>query len=164
MSFPPCAAYTIDSLYPWRIAFVLVGLGVTVIALAEFIVTLRRRNSDVPVVAPSAAAFLTCAVVGWRSYPYWVAGVYQVQTGAAPWVDLDPKGLVPMAWIGELWRLPVLMIYLLSYVGIPVLCVAAFLSPYRRHFAAAASIAVCIGLTLLFMIGYSPYYVPWLLD
>lgn len=79
-------------------------------------------------------------------------------------MDQDPKSLIPMIWIGDLWRLPVLLLYLLCYVGVPTLSVVAFVAFWRRRFVAGIVTAVCIIITLVFMLGFSPDYVTWLMD
>jgi hypothetical protein len=133
-------------------------------AFVEFVAMARHSRGDLIALASFAAVFIACAVVGWRSYPYWATGVYQVGIGAFPPMDQDPKRLIPMAWIGDFWRLPVLLLYLLCYIAVPVLSLAAMLALWRRRFVAGIMTAVCIGITLLFMVGFSPGYVAWLMD
>jgi hypothetical protein len=165
MSFQPYPPYTsTDSLQPRRVTLVLLGLTAAVAAFIEFMAMVRHARRDVVGLASFAAVFLACAVVGWRSYPYWATGVYQVGIGAFPPMDQDPKRLIPMAWIGDLWRLPVLLLYLLCYVAVPALSVAAIVALWRRRFIAGIITALCIGITLLFMLGFSPDYVTWLMD
>jgi hypothetical protein len=165
MSLPPYPAYTsTDSLQPRRVALVVFGLTAAVAAFAECVALARRSRWDFIVLASLAAVFIACAVVGWRSYPYWSTGVYQVGIGAFPPRDQDPKNLIPMIWIGDFWRLPVLLLYLLCYVAVPVLSVAVIVALWRRRFVAGIITAVCIGITLVFMLGFSPDYVTWLMD
>ncbi len=165
MSFQPYPPYaSADSLQPRRVALVLLGLLAAVGAFVEFIVMLRHTRTDAVGLASFAAVFLACAVVGWRSYPYWATGVYQVGIGAFPPMDQDPKTMIPMLWIGDLWRLPVLLLYLLCYVGVPALTIAVIAAFWRRRFVAGFTTAVCIGIVLIFMLGFSPDYVAWLMD
>jgi hypothetical protein len=165
MSFPPYPAYSsTDSLQPRRVALVLLGLMTAVAAFIELVTSVRHSRRDIIALASFAAVFLACAVVGWRSYPYWVTGVYQVGIGAFPPMDQDPKRLMPMSWIGELWRLPVVLLCLICYVAVPALSVAAIVALWRRRFIAGIIIAVCIAITLLFMLGFSPDYLTWLMD
>ena len=165
MSLPPYPAYSsTDALQPRRVALVLLGLVTAVAAFVELVASVRHSRRDIIALASFAAVFIACAVVGWRSYPYWATGVYQVGIGAFPPMDQDPKRLIPMTWIGDLWRLPVLLLYLLCYVAVPVLSVAAIVALWRRRFVAGIITAVCIGITLLFMLGFSPDYVTWLMD
>ena len=142
----------------------LLGLTAAIVAFVEFVAMVRRTPADFVGLATFAAVFLACAVVGWRSYPYWATGVYQVGIGAFPPMDQDPKRMIPMIWIGDLWRLPVVALYLLCYVGVPVLSVAAIAAFCRRRFAPAVITALCIGIVLLFMLRFSPDYVAWLMD
>ena len=165
MSLPPYPAYSsTDALQPRRILLVLLGLTTAVTALIELIAMVRRRPRDFVTSATCAAVVLACAVVGWRSYPYWTTGVYQVGIGAFPPMDQDPKRLIPMIWIGDLWRLPVLLLYLLCYVAVPALSVAAIIAFWRRRFVSGITTAICVGIVLVFMLGFSPDYVTWLMD
>lgn len=174
MSFAPHGSYYVGeaihapdspaSLYPLRVALVIFGLAATVIAFAELVRPLNRRRRDFLSFSPSFAAFLACAVVGWRSYPYWVMGVYQIGIGAFPSRDQDPKSLIPMTWIGEFWRLPVMFLPLLCYVVLPGLMVLAVVLLWRRQFVAAGITACCASVALLFMLTFSPDYMAWLMD
>lgn len=164
MSFQPYAPHTVDSLHPRRVALVLLGLTAAILAFVEFVMTLHRPRTDIVTLAPITSVFLACAVVGWRNYPYWATGVYQVGIGAFPPMDQDPKGLIPMIWIGDLWRTPVVLLYLLCYFALPALAVAVIVALCRRQFVTGVITALCTGITLLFMLGFSPDYVTWLMD
>jgi hypothetical protein len=174
MSFAPHGSYYVGesvhapdspaSLYPLRVALVIFGLVTTVIAFAEFVRVLSRGRCDFISLAPSFAAFFACAVVGWRSYPYWVMGVYQVGIGAFPPRDQDPKSLIPMTWIGEFWRLPVMFLPLLCFVVLPGLAALVIFSLWRGQFTGAAITACCATVALLFMLAFSPDYMAWLMD
>ena len=165
MSFQPYPPYvSTDALQPRRVALVLLGLTSAIVAFVELVAMARHTRTDFVKLAPFAAVFLACAVVGWRSYPYWATGVYQVGIGAFPPMDQDPKRMIPMLWIGDLWRLPVLLLYLLCYIGVPVLSVAAMAAFWRRRFFAGVVTALCVGIVLVFMLRFSPHYVLWLMD
>lgn len=165
MSLPPYPAYTTtDSLQPRRVALVVLGLTATVIAFAECVALARKDRRDLVALAALVAVFVACAVVGWRSYPYWATGVYQVSIGAFPPRDQDPKNLIPMTWIGDLWRLPVLLLHLICYVTVPVSSVAAIVALWRLRFIVSLITAASISITLVFMLGFSPDYIIWLMD
>ena len=174
MSFAPHGSYysegvlraadSPDSLYPRRVALVVFGLAAALVAFAEFILSMRGIREGVARFAPNAAAFLACAVVGWRSYPYWVMGVYQVAIGSFPPRDQDPKSLIPMIWIGDLWRLPVILLDALCFLAIPALAILTILALRQRRFVAAAITAFCTGVSLTFMLAFSPGYSIWLMD
>ncbi len=164
ISLPPCAAYTTDSLYLWRSAAVLFGLVATIAAFAEFVVSLLRTRANIIAIVPFAAAFLACAVVGWRSYPYWAAGAYQVHIGTFPRIDLDPKGVAPMVWIGELWRLPVLLLEIACWLAAPLLGAMGIVAIYRRQVLCGSITVLCVGIALTCMLRFSPEYGAWLID
>ena len=165
MKFAPFAPHdAADSLHLRRVVLVLFGLLTAVIAFIEFVAALRRSHTDVIALAPFAAVFLTCAVIGWRSYPYWANGVYQVGIGAFPPMDQDPKSLIPMVWIGDLWRLPVLVLYLLCYLAVPALTAVAIMAVWRRRFITSIVIVGNLSLSVVFMLRFSPDYVSWIMD
>ena len=162
--FERAVPYAADPYYFQRVALVLFGLFATVAAFAEFAITLARHRSTPTAVIPSAAVAFACFVVGWRSFPYWALGVYQVGIGAFPARDQDPKNLIPMIWIGELWRLPILLFQLASYVLIPCLLVAAGFALWRRRFSSAIVTFGGASISAAFLFCFSADYITWLLD
>jgi hypothetical protein len=158
------AADSSASLYPLREALVLFGLIATLSAFAQFLWSLRHGPASLVSAPPSFAAFFACAVVGWRSFPYWVMGVYQVTIGNFPPRDQDPKSMIPMTWIGELWRLPVMFLPLLCYVVLPGLALLSGVLLWRRQFVAAGITATCASVALVFMLSFAPNYMIWLMD
>ena len=82
----------------------------------------------------------------------------------SPTMDLDPKNLIPMVWIGELWRLSALPVDLVCYATVPALGVAAAFGFVRRQIVSAVIATVCIGIILLVVLRFSPDYMAWLLD
>jgi uncharacterized protein with PQ loop repeat len=157
-------AHTTDALFMQRFALVILGLSAAIVTFWRFVVSLIRTPKSIMDIAPLAAAALACAVVGWRLYPYWVEGVYQVQIGAAPSVNLDPKALMPMMWIAELWRLPVLLLSLICFVAIPLLAMLSIRGIWQRRFVSAGLTAACTAIAAVFMVWFSPDYVTWLMD
>jgi len=158
------AKHSADKLFSERLALILFGLSAAVVSIAEFITYLRRAQTDAVTSASYFAALLACAVVGWRSYPYWINGVYHTYLGAYPSVDLDPKALMPMIWIGELWRLPVMLLPLICLVAVPLLVVMSFHGLRRRRFVASAITLGCVAVIVTFTFCFSPDYGPWLMD
>lgn len=158
------ANHSSDSLYPVRAALILLGLGATIFAFGQLAVSLFHNPKDWIGLAPYVAVFLACAVIGWRSYPYWAEGVYQVGIGAYPPTDQDPKALMPMVWIGDLWRLPVLLLYLICYAAIPALVIVSAVGFWKRRFLSAGITATGTAIAAVFMIWFSPDYVAWLMD
>ena len=110
------------------------------------------------------SACLACFVIGWRCLPYGTTGVYARDLGLFPWADMDPKRLIPMTWIGEFWRIGVLLIALITGVSAPLLIGVAVHAAVRRLWLDA-------GLTLLFAVLAGGFlfwlqqdYTGWLMD
>jgi hypothetical protein len=174
MSFAPHGPYYVgqvlhdpdssDSFYALRVMLVLFGLVATVVAFVQFLRSFRPGAPGFVSAVPSFAAFFACAVVGWRSFPYWIMGVYQVGIGAFPQRDQDPKSMIPMAWIGEFWRLPVMFLPLLCYLVLPGLTVLAGVLLWKRQFVAAGITVSCASVAFFFMLAFSPDYMTWLMD
>src|SRR4051794_34956880 len=112
------APYDTDPLQTQRVGLVAFGLCATVIVAIEFCVMLFRRPG-LPTIFACIAAWFACAVIGWRSFPYWATGVYAACSGRVPYTDLDPKGLIPMTWLGDIWRLAVLLLYPAALLAVP---------------------------------------------
>ena len=160
-AFPPVP----DPLYAQRAALVAFGLLACVAAAVHFVLTLRRCRPALVFAAPSAALFVACFVVGWRYFPYWVVGAYQVDIGAFPARDQDPKSLIPMTWIGELWRLPILLFQLAVVMVAPCLLVAAGIFLWRRRFVPfALTVAGASVAAFFFLHPTSEDYMRWFLD
>jgi hypothetical protein len=158
------AKHSTDALFPVRQGLILLGLGTTVFALGQLILSFLRNPKDLIGLAPHIAVFLASAVIGWRSYPYWAEGVYQVDIGAYPSTDQDPKALMPMVWIGDLWRMPVVLLYLVCYVAIPLLVIASVVGFLKRRYVPAGITAAGIAVAVVPMIWFSPNYLGWLMD
>lgn len=157
------APYDTDPRHALRVALVVFGLCATAAASLEGVVLVRGRPA-LPSILTFAAAWFACAVLGWRSFPYWVTGVYAAYSGRAPHPDLDPKALIPMTWLGELWRLGVLALYPLAVVIVPAAIVASILLLRRRAYASSAVPVVCAAIGLIFLFFLSPGYLGWLMD
>ena len=156
------ADHTADPLYRYRAIMVGFGLVASAICTLCFIVILTfRRYSQHRSISLGLA--LAALATGWRMYPYWVTGVYSAMRGFSPNTDFDPKALIPMQWIGDLWRMPVLLMYLGSVVGISALLVAVVKGIRRRSWANVTAMLLCILITISCYI-MSPNYLDWLMD
>jgi hypothetical protein len=143
----------------------LIAFGVKASMLAGLVacvLSLRVRKDSVTVPAWSAAV---CAfALGWKSFPYWANGVFAAYVGAAPVWDFDPKRLPPMTWIGDLWRVAVVLSYPFCVGFVPVLVLGSLQllrSPETRA-RGAASCGMLVLVVLCF--ACSPGYMKWLMD
>jgi hypothetical protein len=146
-----------------RVLMVAVGLLAPIVTLVLFVVAVRRRFGTAHYFA-AASAVLAAFAVGWRCFPYWVSGVYQMDLGAAPWMDMDPKRLMPMIWIGEFWRLGVIVLALVTFVGTPILMGfsirAAWLGQRSQLLYTTAFCAIAVSFHFLFQQDY----MGWIMD
>jgi hypothetical protein len=157
------APYDTDPLQARRVCLVAFGISATVLASLEGFVILYRRPA-LSSMLTCVAAWFACAVVGWKSFPYWVTGVYAAYSGRVPLTDFDPKGLIPMTWLGELWRFGVLLLYPMAPLVAPAAIVGSILFARRRAYARSAVPVACAAIGLVFLFCFSPGYVTWLMD
>lgn len=157
------APYDTDPLQARRIGFVALGLCATAMACVEGFVILYRCPA-LPSILSCVAAWYACAVVGWRSFPYWATGVYAAYSGRAPRTDFDPKGLIPMTWLGELWRFGVLLLYPLTPLVVLGAILGSILFVRRRAYVRSTVPLTCAAIGLVFLFGFSPSYLVWLMD
>lgn len=158
------AAASTDPVFSRRAGLIAFGLMATLAAAFEFGVHAFRRRSGWATVLTSYALAVACAVIGWRSFPYWVNGVFAFETGHVPYTDLDPKALMPSIWIGDFWRLGVFAIYPATVVAVAGSLVAAIAYSRERWFIHALIPIAAAAIATLFLLAYSPQYMAWLLD
>lgn len=166
-------ALRLDPLYLVR-AFLISGAMIAGVLSTGLLVVDLVRNVNV-VLQPDLGARLIlqgsmamCSLsVGWAAFPYWVNGVFQAYPGAAPvsYTFLyDPKNLIPMTWIGEVWRLGVLLIMIIVVSGGPILFLFNLaLSFITRNWKKAVATTVCLLISAAVLFS-SPNYLRWLAD
>lgn len=148
---------------PARVAMINLGLFAPLICGAIFIASLFQKDRSKSAL-PCAAATIAAFCLGWRCYPYWVAGVYQMDLGAVPAQDMDPKMLKPMMSLSEIWRLGVLLGSLAMLLVIPG-SLPFIAKLFRRgERSSAAMTAACMLITVVFMFAWQTHYLGWLLD
>ena len=86
----------------------------------------------------------------WHSFPYWATGVYAACSGRVPDTGLDPKGLLLMAGLGDLWQLSVLLLYAAALIGIPAGIVGTIILRRHHNYSHAAIPMLCPVLGFLF--------------
>jgi hypothetical protein len=110
------------------------------------------------------SACLVCFAIGWRCIPYWATGVYARDIGLYPPADMDPKRLVPMIWIGEIWRIGVLGMALITGISAPILVAVAAHSAFRRLWLDAGLTLLFAVLAVGFLFWFQRDFTGWLLD
>ena len=154
--------HTSDPMYPQRCMLVAFGLIASVcVTFLALVCAIRVCTGQVVALAISVGI---CALtLGWRMYAYWATGVFAATHGTAKVTIFDPKALIPMTWIGDFWRLPILLLFLASVVGVPTSVVLAGFGLRKRQWRGAVVVALCTGVTVAAYLS-SPNYMYWLMD
>jgi hypothetical protein len=171
MSFEPYGAiardgvwagsYVQDPSYAGRAALILFGLA-SALASALLTAAVLRHGVATPQARVQISMAVACWAIGWRSYPYWVNGVFQAGR-AVGLGTLDPKALPPMSWIGEFWRLSTLLLYPVAFGAAVLLVAIAVRALWSDRRAWPLAVGVCSMVTLATLV-YCPFYGVWLLD
>lgn len=153
-----------DPLYGTRATLIIAGLFAAVTSVMVLSWEIRRalsernwRTKDFFVQANSAM----CSIyLGWAVFPYWANGVFTSQSKRMITANLDPKELMPMVWIGELWSIGILLVLLgcqaLFFLNL-VYCLEA------RTWRKTVTLLVWVVIALV-IVRLSPNYVEWVWD
>lgn len=76
----------------------------------------------------------------------------------------DPKGLIPMTWLGDLWPCGVLLLYPLTPLVVLAAIAGSISFVLRREYVRSTVPLACAGIGLVFLFYFSPDYLTWLLD
>jgi hypothetical protein len=162
-----------DTLYGVRATFIIGGLIASTLSVAALIWELIKRFNEI--IEPrmvrdlvlQASMAMRSVSVGWAAFPYWVNGVFQAYRGNGPDCTLnvyDPKDLMPMIWIGEVWRLGVLLILFVSFfLGLWLLLVSVVLLIKEREWRQCVPTLICLTITVAALFLQSGYG-TWLAD
>lgn len=173
MSLPPAEdiyaanTYSRDiagSLFPFRAGLVAYGLlAAAISALVAFgALVLRQRQLEGLVIHGSVVLFSW--MVGWRCFPYWANGVFRAERGHRWTHGFDPKDLIPMEWIGEVWRVGVFLLYLAGPIAFLALLAGCTAAARRGSWRTAGLGAALLALSALSFFALEPAYGAWLAD
>lgn len=154
----------LDPLYWVRVSLIIFGLLGAILSLVFLTWEIVRggwKGSDLIL----QLSMVLCSLsIGWRSFPYWVNGMFQAYSGNARLSDFDPKALMPEIWVGQIWTYVVLIIYLLAFIGIPIILLANIVLIIRRKtWKQGIGTAICLTIISIVFIC-SPDYWRWLAD
>ncbi len=162
------APHTEDPLYIRRaalIGFGLIGSVVCVICAAASFAFRPQKKSRLILQCSMA---LCALVIGWRTYPYWVNGIFQVYVkdpdilGAS---GFDPKPLMPMVWLGAIWWFSVLLLYPVTYFSVASLLWVMFQTRGKKwwRYPLVWTMLIIVFITIItFLI--TPGYFTWFMD
>jgi hypothetical protein len=159
------APHSLDAVFPWRTALVAFGLIASLVSIGVAVASFIGAPRDLGRLVAQLCGCLCVLNVGWKSMPYWANGMYQAYRGHAPVADFDPKALIPMVWIGDFWRLAVLLIDLATLFGAPCLLILVLGRSMdgRCRLSLTAFSLLCLSVSVCTFV-FSPRYHEWLFD
>lgn len=152
-----------DPLYLLRAGLITAGWLAGFLSFVSLVWGLSQRNWKGRDLVLEASITLCSLSIGWAAFPYWINGLFQAYSGNAQVVDFDPKALIPTVWMGGIWYLGVLAIYLCVCIVSPILLLINFVLFEKRFWkqCVATSICLTISAAIFFL---SPNYLRWLAD
>jgi len=150
--------------YLLRFSIIFSGILLTLISMIVFITSLFFSKHTASDKLANLSMFVFVFVIGWMAIPYWTNGLYHVfccGTSSA----FDPKSLLPMTIIGEVWRIPVLLLYplLMGYLLFSLIRFIVVVARYRNPGLNNILILV-FNLLIIATYFFTPHYFYWLLD
>jgi hypothetical protein len=157
----------LDHLYVLRAGLIIAGLLGAILSLVFLGWGLLGRGKTGSGVVLQISMAICSSCIGWAAFPYWVNGVFQAYLGHAPkpYLSLfDPKRLMPMIWIGEIWRLGVLLILAAAVFAGPILLFFNLLTAIKyRTWKQSIATILCLTITAA-VLFFSPKYWGWFID
>lgn len=113
------------------------------------------------------SVILCLICVGWVAFPYWVNGVFRAYHWGGPCYlnAYDPKDLMPAIWLGGVWYIIAIVIFMISPFCILSLSVAGLALFIRRRAYWKRFVLTCICLIITASVLYlDPCYYIWFWD
>ncbi|MCK9611916.1 MAG: hypothetical protein WC401_04740 [Bacteroidales bacterium] len=153
-----------DPNYLYRLLIISAGLALTIISLLVLVISLFIKKYNTENKLANLSIFIFVYVVGWMFMPYWANGLFYVFSEGTSSL-YDPKSLLPMNIIGEIWRIPILLLYGLLLVYLASSFIWVIISSISQRKAGTAQIIILIfNLLVVASYFFSPHYFYWLLD
>jgi hypothetical protein len=157
-----------DPIFYQRAIFIIGGLLAGVLSAIVTFEGLNRQNFGANNQILLISMGFCSLTIGWIAFPYWINGVFQSYSGLYVHEglhDFDPEALLPTIWIGEIWPLAVLGIFLLVLCGGPLLFLANIIFTLRnRSWMKGVVTIVFLVITSLIYIFLLPKYGVWIGD
>ena len=150
--------------YLLRFSIIFSGLLLTLISLIIFITSLFFPKHTVSDKLANLSMFVFVFVIGWMAIPFWANGLYHVFCCGTSSL-FDPKSLLPMTIIGEVWRIPVLVLYPLLLIYLLFSLIRFIVVVVKNKNPGVNNLLILI-FNLLIIVAYffTPHYFYWLLD
>ena|SRR5688572_2711298 len=96
-----------DPYYKFRLTVIIIGVVCTALSFIVLLISFFNHSQSAAGHLLNVTLFVLIWAIGFRSYGYFVNGLYEVFKGGSRTSFYDPKGLLPMAHyaeLGEQWR------------------------------------------------------------
>jgi hypothetical protein len=148
----------------FRFSIIFFGLLLTLISLIISLISIFFHKHSAADKLANLSMFVFIFVVGWMALPYWTNGLYHVfccGTSSA----YDPKSLLPMTLIGEVWRIPVLILYPVLLIYLLFSLIRFIVVVIKNKKPGINNILILIFNVLIIAANFfTPHYFYWLLD
>ncbi len=150
--------------YMLRFSIIFSGILLTSISLIVFTACLFFSKHTALDKLTNLSLFVFVFVLGWMAIPYWTNGLYHVFCCGTS-SSFDPKSLLPMMLIGEVWRIPILLFYPLILLYLIFSFIRIIVIVIRKKNLGINELLILICSILILVAAYfTPHYFYWLLD
>jgi len=147
-----------------RFSIIFSGLLITLISLIVLISSIFFTKHTASDKLANLSLFVFVFVLGWMAIPYWTNGLYHVFCCGTS-SSFDPKSLLPMTLIGEVWRIPILFLYPLILLYLIFSFIRIIVVVIRKKNLGTNELLILISSILVIVTAYfTPHYFYWLLD
>jgi len=147
-----------------RFSMIFFGLILTVIAAIISLTSLFFSKHTAGDKLANLSILVFVFVIGWMGLPYWANGLYYVFSSGTTSL-YDPKALLPMTLMGEIWRIPVLVFYPVILAYLLFSLIRFMVIVFRRKNPGIINVMILIyNLLIIVTFFFVPHYFYWLLD
>ena len=153
-----------EPFFIFRFIVSFVGILLTLYSFVLLCKSLSRPSTNtIKMRAFEILLFILVFEIGWKHYPYWANGLSYIGCGGGTY---DPKGLVPMAYIGEFWRIPIMLFYPIELILIPTTFVILIVTSIKSKKIDLITLLgiVIIATTIALNYFINTDYWAWLMD
>jgi hypothetical protein len=156
--------FELDPLYWVRAGLIITGMVGATLSVILLIWVLNRTDLEGPDLFSQISGTLCSLSIGWVLFPYLVNGMFQAYIGNADVADFDPGALMPMIWIGDIWRIGVIFVYVLgACVAVPLIFGSIILIIRGKTWRQGTETLFYLAITATVIFCF-PRYLEWLAD
>ena len=162
-----------DPIFLLRAGLIIWGLLAPFLAMVIFFREVNTKSTEVEstkiqsIIIWHLSVILCLICVGWIAFPYLVNGIFRAYHWGGPCYlnAYDPKDLMPMIWLGGVWYIIAIAIFIISPLCILGLSLSAVITFIRRRANWKQFVLTCICLIIAASALYlDPCYYVWFWD